>query len=203
MGCAGIVLCGGESRRMGQPKATLPFGDEVMLERVLRVLGEVVDPRFVVAAPSQSLPILPPEVTLIRDRTEGRGPLEGLYCGLQAACAIAEVAYVTACDVPLLKPSFVSRIIDLLDTWDVVVPVEGAFHHPLSAVYRTRVSDTIRELLERNECRLISFYDRVATRRIDVAELRDVDPQLQSLMNVNSPEDHAAALRLAGLDPIA
>ena len=49
----GIVLCGGESRRMGRPKAWLPFGDELMLQRVVRILGEVVNPIVVVAAPGQ------------------------------------------------------------------------------------------------------------------------------------------------------
>src|SRR5437588_762021 len=54
----GIVLCGGQSKRMGQPKAWLPFGDELMLPRVVRLLGGAVRPRVVVAAPDQDLPPL-------------------------------------------------------------------------------------------------------------------------------------------------
>ena len=68
----GIVLCGGQSRRMGIPKATLPFGEEVMLTRVLRLLGEVVDPLLVVAAPAQQLPPLGDEVLVVRDRGRTR-----------------------------------------------------------------------------------------------------------------------------------
>ena len=57
-----IVLCGGMSRRMGRPKAWLPFGpDEVMLQRVVRLVREVVGPVVVVAAPEQELPMLPGE----------------------------------------------------------------------------------------------------------------------------------------------
>jgi len=55
----GIILCGGQSKRMGRPKATLPFGGEVMRQRVVRILGEVVTPLVVVAAPEQVLPELP------------------------------------------------------------------------------------------------------------------------------------------------
>ena len=57
---AGIVLCGGKSTRMGVPKATLPFGPETMLQRVVRLLGTVVSPIVVVAARGQELaPELP------------------------------------------------------------------------------------------------------------------------------------------------
>ena len=58
----GIVLCGGRSTRMGTSKAMLPFGPETMLQRVVRLLGTVVSPIIVVAAPEQSLPKLPDEV---------------------------------------------------------------------------------------------------------------------------------------------
>ena len=199
MDVGGIVLCGGQSRRMGRCKATLPFGGEVMLLRVLRLLGEVVEPRVVVAAPAQQLPPLPPEVLVIRDRAEGRGPLEGLFCGLSALGQCVDAAYVTGCDVPLLQPPFIRRMTQLLGEHDVVVPVEGRFHHPLAAVYRTRLVATIADLLAHDELRMISFYDRVSVRRVDVHALRDVDPDLQSLMNINRPEDYALALRNEGL----
>jgi molybdopterin-guanine dinucleotide biosynthesis protein A len=199
MEVAGIVLTGGQSRRMGRTKATLPFGAEVLLSRVLRLLAEVVHPRVVVAAPGQQLPGLSSDVMVVRDRAEGRGPLEGLYCGLTALEDRAAAAYVTGCDVPLLKPAFIRRLIHLLGDHDVVVPVDGDFHHPLAAVYRTRLAGTISGLIDRDRRRMISFYDSVSTRCVPVDELRDVDPELRSLMNMNRPEDYAEALRLAGL----
>jgi molybdenum cofactor guanylyltransferase len=197
MHAAGIVLCGGESRRMGQSKATLPFGEELMLPRVLRLLGEVVAVRSVVAAPEQPLPPLPPDVSVTRDRRPGHGPLEGLYCGLAAVRDVADAAYVTGCDVPLLEPAFVRRLIDLLETHDVVVPVEGRFHHPLAAVYRPAVADVIRDMLDHDQRRLICFFDHVSTRRVEVDQLRDVDPDLRSLMNLNHPDDYRRALEWA------
>src|SRR5437868_15124308 len=82
--CGGIVLAGGKSSRMGLPKATLPFGLELMLQRVVRLLGSVVQPIVVVAAPNQELPQLPGGVLLACDERESRGPLEGLCAGLTA-----------------------------------------------------------------------------------------------------------------------
>jgi molybdopterin-guanine dinucleotide biosynthesis protein A len=195
----GAILCGGKSQRMGRSKAMLPFGDETMLTRVVRILSEVAWPIVVVAAPRQELPDLPSGVKVVRDRAEGRGPLEGLYCGLAALRRDVEAAYVTACDVPLLRVEFVRQLIDQLGEYDAVVPREGEFHHPLAAVYRTDLVDAIATCLARDQLRMISFYDQIKTCRVSVQDLAAVDPQLDSLMNLNSPDDYQAALRKAGL----
>jgi molybdopterin-guanine dinucleotide biosynthesis protein A len=96
----GVVLCGGQSSRMGRPKAWLPFGDEWMLPRVVRLLGEAAAPLVVVAAPGQDVPPLPSGVTLVRDPEQGRGPLQGLVAGLAALRGRADAAYLSSCDVP-------------------------------------------------------------------------------------------------------
>ncbi len=97
---------------MGRDKAMLPFGDERMLQRVVRLLGEVVPTSaiVVVAAVDQALPELPADVTVVHDARPDRGPLEGLAAGLSRHASGVDAAYVTACDVPLLKPRFVERI---------------------------------------------------------------------------------------------
>src|SRR5437764_15154428 len=94
----GIVLCGGQSKRMGRPKAWLPFGAELMLPRVVRLLGEAVAPLVVVAAPGQDVPALPPDVTIVRDEEKGRGPLQGLAAGLRALEGRADAAFASSCD---------------------------------------------------------------------------------------------------------
>src|SRR5262245_24571473 len=92
----GVVLCGGRSSRMGRPKAWLPFAGEIMLPRVVRLLREVVSPVVVVAAPGQDVPPVPPEVRVVRDEREGRGPLQGLAAGLDALQGHAEAAYLSS-----------------------------------------------------------------------------------------------------------
>src|SRR5262245_55786059 len=135
----GIVLCGGRSTRMGTPKATLPFGEETMLQRVLRLLGTVVSPFVVVGARAQWLRTLPDDVLVTRDEREARGPLEGLRAGLKALPDDVDVAYVTSCDVPLLVPEFVTRMLGLVEEHDIAVMEIDGFPHPLSAVYRRNV----------------------------------------------------------------
>ena len=196
---AGIVLCGGRSTRMGSSKALLPFGPETMLQRVVRLLWTVVSAVVVVAAPEQVLPELPPAVSVTRDEREGRGPLEGLRAGLKALPAGVEIAYVTSCDVPLLVPEFVVRMLDLLGDHDIsVVEIDG-FAHPLSAVYRRQALPHIEDLLARDRLRPAFLFDAVRTRRVQRGELESVDPELSTLRNLNTQEDYRNALRVAGL----
>jgi molybdopterin-guanine dinucleotide biosynthesis protein A len=190
----GIVVCGGQSKRMGRPKAWLPFAGEIMLPRVLRLLGEVVSPLVVVAAPGQDLPALPRGVAAVRDDEKGRGPLQGLAAGLNALQGQADAAYASSCDVPFLNPAFVRRMIELLGDKQICVPHVQGFHHPLAAVYRVEVADAVNRLLAENRLRPIFLFDLVPTRIVEAAELLDVDPTFRTLRNLNTPEDYEAAL---------
>lgn len=195
---AGVILCGGKSSRMGYPKAWLPFGPETMLQRVARILSDVVSPLVIVAAPDQELPPIAYPAIVARDARQGRGPLEGLLAGLSALPLEVESAYVTSCDVPLLYVEFVTSMLASLGEAEAAVPVEERFAHPLAAVYRPRILPVIRDLLAHDQMRPAFLFDRVATRRVPVDSLRAVDPELRSLANLNRPEDYIAALASAG-----
>lgn len=194
MNLGGIVLCGGKSTRMGSPKALLPFGSETMLQRVVRLLGSVVSPLVVVAAPEQDLPELPATVIVTRDEREGRGPLEGLRAGLKALPRTIDGAYVTSCDVPLLVPAFVEHMIELLADNDIAVMEIDGFAHPLSAVYRRRTLPHVEALLAADRLRPVFLFDAVKTRRVQPGEMASVDPQLLTLRNLNTPQDYDEAL---------
>ena len=195
----GVVLCGGKSTRMDVAKASLPFGPETMLQRVVRILSTVVSPIVVVAARDQELPELPPGVIVTRDEREARGPLEGLRAGLKALPERVVAAYVTSCDVPLLEPAFVERMLNLLGEDDVAVMEIDGFTHPLSAVYRRATLPHIESLLAQDRLRPVFLYDAVRTRRVKPEEMLVADPKLQTLRNVNTREDYLAALADAGL----
>jgi molybdopterin-guanine dinucleotide biosynthesis protein A len=199
MTAGGIVLCGGRSTRMGVPKATLPFGPETMLQRVVRLLGSVVSPIVAVAAREQALPELPADLIITRDEREQRGPLEGLRAGLRALPDSVDIAYVTSCDVPLLVPAFVSRMIELLGDRDIAVMEIDGFAHPLSAVYRRSTLPHVEGLLAQEKLRPVFLFDAVRTRRVRPEEMVSADPQLYTLQNLNTPEDYQAALSEAGL----
>lgn len=191
----GIVLCGGQSKRMGRPKAWLPFAGELMLPRVVRLLGEAVRPVVVVAAPGQEVPPLPAEVAVVRDKEKGRGPLQGLAAGLDALRGRADAAYLSSCDVPFLRPAFVRRLVDLLGDFAICVPRAGGYHHPLAAVYRLEVAEAVTRLLREDRLRPFFLFEAVPTRVVEAAELTDVDPSFETLRNLNTFAEYANALR--------
>ncbi len=195
--CGAIVVCGGHSSRMGSPKGLLPFGSELMLQRIVRVIREVVTDVVVVAAAGQELPALPPDVIIARDRQPDQGPLEGIVQGLMTLPTACDVAYVSGCDVPLLQADWIRELLRLRQGWDVVVPRDGSFHHPLSAVYHRRCVGPIELLLSDGRRRPVYLFDCVRTREVDVESLRFVDPELQSIQNVNTPDAYQRALGLA------
>ena len=185
---------------MGRDKATLPFGPELMLQRVVRLLGEVVDLQkiVVVAAPGQALPDLPAGVTVAHDSRQERGPLEGLAAGFRSLSGQADCAYATSCDVPLLVPRFVEQMFELLGDHDIAVPRDGQHHHPLAAVYRLTILAHVQKLLDADRLRPRFLFDELNTREVPVDELRPVDPQLSTLENLNYPQDYLTALATAG-----
>jgi molybdopterin-guanine dinucleotide biosynthesis protein A len=195
----GIVLSGGKSTRMGSSKALLPFGPETMLQRVVRLLREVVSPIVIVAAVGQQLPDLPSDVIVAYDEHEGRGPLEALRAGLKALPHHVDAAYVTSCDVPLLVPKFVRQMLDLVQGYDVAVMEIDGFTHPLSAVYRRATLPFVEHLLSQDRLRPAFLFEAVNTRRVRPEEMTAADPDLRTLRNLNTREDYERALADAGL----
>src|SRR5512135_2033642 len=189
---AAVILTGGKSSRMGRPKALLPFDDEPLIAHIVRRLGRVFAETVVVAAPDQELPPLP--VLLVRDQVAYQGPVSGIYHGLNAATR--DVCFVTSCDAPFLNLELISQLLSQIADWDVVVPFWQERFQPLHAVYRTKVAPLLKDQLERGELRPISLYGKVRTREFREDEIRRLDPEGFSLLNMNSPADYDAALQL-------
>lgn len=198
---AAVVLCGGESTRMGRPKALLPFGGETLLARVLRACAAACGELVVVAAREQELPGLPPGATVVRDEVPRSGPLEGLAVGLAAARAPA--AFCTPCDVPFLRPALVERLFDALGGAAAAQAEVDGFPQPLLAVYRTSLAGKAARLVREDRRRVIFLVEGERVVRLPAGEVRAADPDLASFRNCNTPGEYDAALRDAGLGPAA
>ncbi|APT13675.1 MULTISPECIES: molybdenum cofactor guanylyltransferase [Mycobacterium avium complex (MAC)] len=184
MQLAGIVLAGGESRRMGRDKATLPGprGAATLLEYVVGVQTQRCDPIFVMAAPGQPLP----EVTarIIRDEIRGQGPLPATGRGLRAAAeAGARYAFVCAVDMPLLSPELIDDLVHLATETkaEVVLPWDGRSHY-LASLYRTDLAERID--------RLVAGGARSMRALIDASDAQQIVlPESRFLANVNTEAD--------------
>jgi len=210
----GVVLAGGRSSRMGTSKAALEWHGSTLLRRTVGILTRATGgPVVVVRASGQDLPGLPPGTIVVDDLREGKGPVQGIAAGLAALRGQAETAFVASTDLPFLHPAFVSRVLTALDAPregpgqspdeaeanDVALPVARGYQQPLAAAYRTSLAELAERLVKEDRLRPgFLFAECAVTRLDDAALLADPvlaarDPDLDSLLNVNTPEDYAAA----------
>jgi len=188
---------------MGRPKAALEWHGSTLVRRAMGIVARVVDgPVVVVRARDQDLPELPAGFELAEDARDARGPLEGLAAGLAAVGARADAAFVCGVDTPLLHPALVARVLASLAQdarCEAALPVAHGFPHPLCAAYRTTVARHLRELIGADRLATRALLDRCRVLRLDEAALladpqvARHDPQLDSLLNLNAPEEYAAA----------
>lgn len=187
-----IILAGGRSLRMGQPKAELKFQGSTLLDRTIAQLRRRFDEIVVVSAPAGIG--LPGNVELVRDEREYEGPLPALARGLRKISN--DAAFACSCDLPLLNADVALSLCAMLDRYDAVIPEVGGLAQPLHAVYRKRSAAAIDALIAAGEQRLTSIVNSISARRLREQELRQIDPDLNSFLNVNTPEDYERALRL-------
>ena len=114
---------------MGSPKAALEWHGSTLLRRTVGILARATGgPVVVVRAPGQELPPLPPDVEIIGDPREGKGPVQGLAVGLGALARRAEAAFVSSTDMPFLHPAFVRRVLRAVhEGADVGLPVARGY----------------------------------------------------------------------------
>lgn len=187
---AGVVLAGGESRRMGRDKATLPVpgGSTTLVEHVVAVVSQRCSPVYVLAAQGQPLPPLP--VSILRDELRGLGPLPATGRGLRAAAdAGARYAFVAAVDMPSLTTDLIDELVRLaVETHaEVVMPWDGRSHY-LAAVYRTDLADRIDALVASGKRRMSDLIDASDSQQIVLTDS-------SALTNVNTVKDLGAGSR--------
>lgn len=186
----GILLAGGQSRRMGQEKALLDWHGEPLLHFMVRRLQAVCSGVLVVTnSPAVRARALVPTIP---DERPGDGPLAGIQAGLRASPA--EYNLIVACDMPLIQPALVAYLGRLAPGYDAVVPRRRAGWEPLCAVYAQRCLPVIDAQLERDGRKVDHLFPALRVRAVSEEELRAVDPTLQSFRNLNTPEEYAELL---------
>lgn len=181
------MLAGGASSRMGRDKASLPVGGTPMGRAVADALGACLAVVRVVLRPDQ------PEVLglpRIDDAHELRAPIVGVAAALRACRAHAVL--VAACDLPGLHPRFVLALLSQVPATggpEIVAPVGPGGPEPLVAIYRADLLPELERRIAAGELALQSLLRERDTRRIPEALLREIDPDLAALRNVNRPED--------------
>ena len=190
-GPSGIVLAGGDGRRLGRDKARLEFNGRPLLDIVVQRLTGICDEVIVACGASERQRLAGSQIRAVADRLPGRGPLAGLQAGL--AAAISPHVLVVACDMPFLNTTLLSYMVDLSSGYDAVVPVMKGRQHPLHAVYDRQVLPAVDLTLGGDERSMRALLGRLRVREVTEADVRALDAGALSLFNINTPADLAYA----------
>jgi molybdenum cofactor guanylyltransferase len=185
----GIVLAGGENRRMGADKAFLPIAGSPLIEHVLRPLARLFREIIVVTNSPERYAAY--GVSVVRDAFDKRGPLTGIYTGLLHSND--EYNFVVACDMPFLNARLIAYMITLAEGYDAVVPTKGEFMEPLHAVYYRGIVPVIEERIRQNDQRIRNMFATLRIRYVLKEEIGRFDPECKSFRNLNTRQDYEEA----------
>lgn len=191
-----VIQAGGQSSRMGQDKALMPFLGQTLIARQVDRLQALKCQILVITNRPEAYAFL--NLPCVSDLFPGTGPLGGLLTALEAAQTPG--VGVVACDMPFLNPRLLDRQRAILwkEGADVVVPRSQIGPEPLHAVYRRETClPIIRAALAAGERKLIAWFPSVMVHEMTLEEITAYDPAYHSFTNVNSPDEFLAAEELA------
>ncbi|NIN67699.1 MAG: NTP transferase domain-containing protein [Anaerolineae bacterium] len=180
-----ILLAGGRSARLGRDKAFLQVNGQLLIERILRRLGQVSEETIIVANEVDRYEQF--EGIVIADVYPGKGALGGIFSGLKRAAN--HHSLVVACDMPFLNVSLLRYMQGLAADYDVVIPRVGGLTEALHAIYSKNCLPFMERQLQMGDLRIIRFFPQVRVRYVEQEEIEAFDPEHLSFFNINSQED--------------
>lgn len=203
----GVILAGGNSRRMGKNKALMQLGEDSLIGHVIRHLCLVTDELLLITNnPTEHKHL---NVPMHGDIMPATGALGGIYTGLTYASH--EVVLCVACDSPFLKTTLLTYLVSVLGEYDAVMPYtyEGVrvrtppyrgevqiVLQTLCAAYSKRCLPIIELMLQESELRVHALGERAHIQRVSPEVWQRFDPEGMSFFNINTPEDFEKAKKL-------
>jgi molybdopterin-guanine dinucleotide biosynthesis protein A len=192
--CCAVILAGGLSTRMaGRNKAFLDVGGQSILDRLLKSLQSCFSEIVLVTRQPELYSRYP--VRIVEDLYSYRSSLTGIHAGL--VHAKAPYAFVVPCDTPFLQPALIRLMLQQIEPFlDIVVPYYDNYFQPLCSIYSKRCLKAIESQLDRQDYKIIHIYDRMRTKKVPFRKLKQVDPNMLSFYNINTPADYEACRNL-------
>lgn len=189
------IQAGGESKRMGRSKATVPFAGRPLICRLVERLSPVADYLLITTNEAENLGFLKDEfprreIRLVPDVYDFRGALPGIYSALKAA--ESEYVAIVACDMVCASPALVAREAAVMAATraDVVVPVNKHGFEPFHALYRRSTClPVVEAAVEAGEQRAQGIFSKVNVCELSQAEVLQAEPMGGCFINVNTPEE--------------
>jgi len=185
--CTGVILSGGLNTRFdGENKAFISVGGRRIIDRLLDVFSDLFDEIILVTNHPELF--LQWDLTIVTDIFDLRSSLTGIHTGL--FYSNNPYAFFSACDTPFLKKELVEILVKQIEQkFDIIMPETAAGFEPLCAIYSKRCLKPAEDHLTANKVKIQWAFRSNRIKNIPENQLRTVDPELRSFLNINTPED--------------
>lgn len=196
-----LILAGGQSGRIQKDKALLKLNEKPLLLHAVENLSGISREIVVVIGkrddPKKYQIFLPKHVRLLRDTEYGKGPLIGILTGMR--CMHSKYAIVSPCDSPFVKKELIKYLIAKLGDAQAVIPLwPNGNIEPLHSIYEiSSATRAAEKAITGGELWVLDMIKRLQkVNYVKTEELRKVDQELISFLNVNTIEDLRVARKL-------
>lgn len=196
LSCSGVILAGGRSSRFaGANKAFFDLGGSPVIQPVIALFREMFSETLLVT--NTPVPYLPWDAAIVTDIFSVKSSLTGIHAGL--FYAQTPYIFVAACDTPFIRKSVVELVLSEIEPGTAaVMPETPAGTEPLFAAYATEALPVVAHSIRREKLKIQRVFQKLRVKKIPASRVLEVDPDLETFFNINTPADlEAARARLA------
>ncbi len=183
--CTGVILAGGENRRMPVPKAFIKVRGKKIIERSLSIMKSLFREVFIVTDRPADYVYL--GVPMLGDAYDIRGPMTGILTSL--ICSSNSWIFATACDMPFINEELIRYGVSQRDGYEAVTPLLDGLTEPLFSFYSKLMITGMEKTLLSGDTGLKDFLNTKRVKYLREKEIRNIDPEISSFINFNTPED--------------
>ncbi len=182
----GVILAGGESRRMGSDKSLLALDGERFIERSYHLMASLFDEVLIVTNSPDLYVDIP--CRKVPDIYRGQGALAGIHSGLHHASH--SQIFVVACDMPFLQTELIRHLCNEIGQAEVHIPRTDSGYEPLHSCYSKSCLGAIERLLVNNGRRITDFFKEVHVTELCANSWQRYDAEGRSFRNINTPQEY-------------
>jgi len=190
---SGIILCGGQSKRMGTNKALLKLGKLTMIEHVIQIMQPICG-EIILSVNNADLDFLP--YRKIKDKIDGIGPIAGFHSSLMETNA--EENLVISCDTPFITSQFLNLLISNSKGFDIVLPVYHKRIQTMTGFFRKSMLAVIQDQMEKGNFVPVNIFENTNVNLIQIENEKLLNIG-HLFFNINSQEDYEKAKEIYNL----
>lgn len=181
-----LILAGGENKRMPLIKAFIEINHQRIIDSNIRLLKKIFN-RVIISTNDPKLYFYT-GLPMIGDILPIRGPMTGIFSVLSSPDT--SILFVIACDMPFINAILIKYIMDSWkDKYDALIPIFNGLPQPLFGIYSKGIVNRMEEEIKSNNKSLIDFLKKINTFYIKEGEVRNIDPEGRSFVNLNTMRD--------------